>query len=49
MLIVFVGRVIGGRNIVGDASSWEGFLLDKDIGDEAVNYGGADGRVRLGP
>lgn len=48
MLVVSVGRVVGGRLVVLGASR-HGLLLDEDIGDEAVDDGRAGGHVASRP
>lgn len=47
MLVVLIRRVIRGRNIVGDSSTREGSLFDKDVRYEAIDDCGTDCGIRL--
>lgn len=49
MLISPVWRVLGRRLVVLRTGDCAALLLDEDIRDEVVNYGGADLRIRAGP
>lgn len=49
MLIVLIRRIIGCRDVIGYARSWELSLFDEDVRDETVDDGWADWCIRSGP